>query len=306
MPPPDDLLTADPLVVLEPAAPAAADAPARKKGALGIGGWLCATWLLLVVGSAVLAPILPIEDPEKVNFAIREATPPFSKGALLGTDDFGYDILARLIWGSRVSLTVALGVVGVGMVVGGLIGLLAGYYGGRVETVLMGVIDILLAFPALIALIALTAILGGPGLRTVVVGISLISIPAFARISRATTLAFAQREFVLAARAAGATNARIIRLEVLPNVMFPVAAYALIVIGVAIVAEGSLAFLGLSVPSPQPSWGSMIDGGRTALTVDGILFISLIPAVVMFLTVLSINFLGDRLRARFDVRESSL
>jgi peptide/nickel transport system permease protein len=277
----------------------------RKKGTLGIGGWLCTAWLAVVVGTAVLAPLLPIKEPNEIDFTLLPHEAP-SGHALLGTDEQGRDILARLIWGGRVSLVVALGVILIGMVVGGLIGLISGYFGGKVDTFLMSIVDILLAFPALILLIALTAYLGGPGLRNVVLGISLVSIPAFARISRATTLAFAQREFVLAARTAGATNWRIIRREILPNVMFPVVAFALLVVAIAIVAEGSLAFLGLSVPKPDPSWGSMIDGGRSVLTQRGILHVSLFPAIMMFLTVLSVNFLGDRFRARFDVREAAV
>lgn len=285
--------------------PGAEPAKRRRKKGLGFGGWLCVVWLALVVGGAVLAPLLPIPEPNEIDFALLPNEAPSGR-ALLGTDEQGRDILSRLIWGARVSLVVALGVIFIGMVVGGLIGLLSGYFGGKVDTVLMSIIDILLAFPALILLIALTAYLGGPGLRNVVLGISLVSIPAFARISRATTLAFAQREFVMAARTAGATNWRIIRREILPNVMFPIVAFALLVVAIAIVAEGSLAFLGLSIPDPDPSWGSMIDGGRSVLTQRGILHVSLFPAIVMFLTVLSVNFLGDRFRSRFDVREAAV
>jgi peptide/nickel transport system permease protein len=145
----------------------------------------------------------------------------------------------------------------------------------------------------------------GSNLRNICIAIGIIAIPAFARIARASTLAFAQREFVTAARAMGAKNGRIILREILPNVVLPVTAFALIVVAVAIVAEGALAFLGLSVQDPTPSWGSMIDDGRPKLN-EGIAHISLIPAGAMFLTVLSFNMLGDRFRAFFDVRESRL
>jgi peptide/nickel transport system permease protein len=270
----------------------------KRKSTLGILGWLCTAWLVVVVGAAVLAPVLPIADPNEIDFTKLPHEAP-SADNWLGTDEQGRDILSRLIWGGRVSLVVALGVIVIGMVVGGLVGLVSGFFGGKTDT-------LILAFPALILLIALTAYLGGPGLRNVTLGIALVSIPAFARISRATTLAFRQREFVLAARTAGATNWRIIRREILPNVAFPIAAFALLVVAIAIVAEGSLAFLGLSIPKPDPSWGSMIDGGRSVLTQQGILHVSLFPAIVMFLTVLSVNFLGDRFRARFDVREAAV
>jgi peptide/nickel transport system permease protein len=303
----DVLATTEPDDIAPVQAGAAAPASLRRKrkGTLGLSGWLAVSWLCVVVGSAVLAPILPIKEPNEIDFALLPNEAP-SGHALLGTDEQGRDILSRLIWGGRVSLVVALGVIVLGMVIGGIIGLLAGYFGGKADTVLMSIVDILLAFPALILLIALTAYLGGPGLRNVVLGISLVSIPAFARISRATTLAFAQREFVMAARTAGATNWRILKREILPNVMFPIVAFALLVVAIAIVAEGSLAFLGLSIPKPDPSWGSMIDGGRSELTQQGILHVSLFPAIVMFLTVLSVNFLGDRFRARFDVREAAV
>ena len=186
-----------------------------------------------------------------------------------------------------------------------LIGLVAGYYRGRVETLLMGLVDVMLAFPALVLVIAITVFLG-QSLRNVTVAVAVVAIPAFARVTRGATLSCAQRDFVTAARGMGATNRRVLFRDVVPNVLLPVAAFALVVVGVAMIAEGGLAFLGLSVPPPHPSWGSMIYGAKNKLADGSAPFISLIPAAVMFLTVLSFNLVGDHLRTLLNVREGSL
>jgi len=274
---------------------------------LGLGGLLSATWLILISGAALLAPWLPIKDPELIDFSNLNQLPnkpPGTPGFILGTEQNSFDILSRIIWGGRVSLVVALGVLAIGMVVGGGIGLIAGFVRGRTETLLMAIVDVFLAFPALILLIAIVAFLGAD-LKNVVIGISLVSIPAFARIARATTLTFSQREFVLAAEAAGATRRRILLREILPNVVLPLLAFGLLVVGIAIVAEGSLAFLGLT-SQETISWGGMINGGKRALQQENIAHTSMIPAFVMFLTVLSVNMLGDRFRSAFDVKDAAL
>jgi peptide/nickel transport system permease protein len=276
----------------------------RRGGILGLAGWLSVVWLVLVAGSALLASWLPIDEPDKADFLVPANAGPGTGGHLLGTEQNGYDIFSRLIWGGRVSLVVAFGVLAIGMVVGGSIGLLAGFLRGRTETILMSIVDIFLAFPALILLIAIVAFLGAD-LKNVVVGISLVSIPAFARIARATTLTFSRREFVLAAEAAGASRWRILVREILPNVILPLLAFGLLVVAIAIVAEGSLAFLGLT-SQETISWGGMINGGRRALQQEDIAHTSMIPAGMMFLTVLAVNFLGDRFRAAFDVKDAAL
>jgi len=297
-------------VLVTSAEPTPADAASatpgrtRRKGTLGIVGWLCVAWLGLVAVAALLAPFLPLDDPNATDFFVDNNSSPGTGGHLLGTDNNGFDILSRLIWGGRVSLIVAVGVLAVGMVVGGGIGLLAGFYRGKLESILMAIVDITLAFPSLLLLIAIVAFLGSD-LKNVVLGISLVSIPAFARIARATTLTFGQREFVLAARAAGASNRRILVREILPNVVLPVLAFGLLVVAIAIVAEGSLAFLGLT-SLDTVSWGGMINGGRTPLQRDGIAHVALFPTAVMFLTVLSVNYLGDRFRAAFDIKDAAL
>ena len=276
----------------------------KRGGTLGIGGWICLVWIVLVSGGAILAPWLPIQDPKDADYLIDANSGPGVGDHLLGTDQNGFDIFSRLIWGGRVSLIVAFGVLAIGMVVGGSIGLVAGFLRGRVETALMAVVDIFLAFPALILLIAIVAFLG-KDLQNIVIGIALVSIPAFARIARATTLTYARREFVLAAEAAGASRFRILVREIFPNVIIPLLAFGLLVVAIAIVAEGSLAFLGLTSPSTI-SWGGMINGGRQALQREDIAHTSLLPAVMMFLTVLAVNFLGDRFRTAFDVKDAAL
>lgn len=292
-------------VTLEPSAEdAGGQKRAKKRGTLGVAGWISVVWLLLVAGGALLAPWLPIDDPEKGDFLVPANATPGSGGHLLGTEQNGYDIFSRLVWGGRVSLVVAFGVLAIGMVVGGSIGLLAGFIRGKTEAALMATVDIFLAFPALILLIAVVAFLGAD-LKNVVLAISLVSIPAFARIARATTLTFSRREFVLAAEAAGASRARILVREILPNVILPLLAFGLLVVAIAIVAEGSLAFLGLT-SQETISWGGMINGGRRALQQEDIAHTSMLPAGMMFLTVLAVNFLGDRFRAAFDVKDAAL
>jgi peptide/nickel transport system permease protein len=193
---------------------------------------------------------------------------------------------------------------GIGMTFGLMIGLLAGYYRGRIETSFNLIIDTVLAMPGLVVLLLASVIFGG-SLTIVSLSLGVLLIPPFARISRANTLNFAQREFVVAAKAMGARDLRIIVMEILPNVVLPVAAYALVLVAAAIVIEGSLSFLGLSVPSPTPSWGGMIAEGRENLEDSP--HVSFIPAAFMFLTVLSFNLVGDALRSKLaDLRESAL
>jgi len=289
---------------LQTEGPASRKRRGKRGGKLGIGGWLCLLWLVLVTVTAVMAPILPIDVPDDPDFLVEKNAPIGTESHLLGTDENGYDIFSRLIWGGRVSLIIGLGVLCIGMAIGGTIGLVAGFLRGRSESLLMAVVDIFLAFPALLFLIAIVAFLG-KDLQNILIGICLVSIPYFARISRATTLSYAQREFVTAAEAAGASRKRILVKEVLPNVIMPMLAFGLLVVAIAIVAEGSLAFLGITDPNTI-SWGGMINDGRNALQVEGTAHPSLLPALMLFLTVLAINFLGERFRAAFDVKESML
>lgn len=272
--------------------------PAKR---LGLMFWLSVGWLALVVLLAVFADVLPFHEPTEPGVGPAREGP--LGETLLGTDALGRDMLARTVHGARVSLVVGFSSIAAGLLIGGTIGLLAGYFRGRFETIAMGAVDVLLAFPALVLGLALVSFLG-PSLGTVTLAIAVLSIAPIARIIRANTLTFAQREFVLAARTLGAKNRRIIVSEILPNVLPAALSFALVAVAVAIVSEGALAFLGLSVPAPRPTWGSMINEGRTIL--EDAPHVSFVPSAVMFLTVLALNFAGDSLRARFDVREGRL
>ena len=275
--------------------------PAQRGRRLGPLFWAAIGWVVFVFAAAVFADMLPLPSPTDMDMLARRA--PFSAEHWLGTDGLGRDELSRLVYGARVSLVVGLCAPVIGFVLGGGLGLLAGYFRGRFETLVVGSMDVLLAFPPLIFALAVTAFLGQSIMNlTCILGV--LSIPAFMRVARAATLTLARREFVIAAQALGATHARILIRELLPNVALPLLAYFLLVVAVIILVEGSLAFLGLGVPPPIPSWGSMIGEGRESLDVAPRL--AFIPAIAMFLTVLSFNLVGDTLRAITDPRQGAL
>jgi peptide/nickel transport system permease protein len=274
----------------------------RRRRGRGVVFWTATAWLALVVVLAVTASWLPLPDPEDQDLANRLA-PPFSDGHVLGSDGLGRDVLSRLVFGARVSLIISLAAVSIGTLVGGTIGMAVGYARGRVDGVVMWAMNVLLAFPGLVLLLGLVAFVG-QSLLAITLVVGFLSVPTYARVARASTLSVAQREYVLAARALGASKWRILRREILPNVVLPVAAFGMVALGVVIVLEGSLAFLGLSVKAPDPTWGSMIAEGRRHLEETA--HLSLVPSAVMFLTVLAVNFVGDALRSHFDVREASL
>ncbi len=248
-------------------------------------------WISLVVALAITAPWLPLPNPTEMDFAYPESYPSFAHW--FGTDLDGRDIFARAVYGARVSLIVSLGAPLIGLIAGTLLGLIASYYSGWIRTIILAGLDAMLAFPSLVFAFGLTVVLG-PSVQNVTLALGIMSIPAFARIARSHALPLLGREFVLAARTAGASNAYILFREILPNMVMPLLTYVLTIMSVMIVAEGSLSFLGVGVPPPTPSWGGMIAEGREAL--ERVPHASLIPAVIMFLTVLSLNLIGDALR----------
>ena len=291
------------------AAVTADEAPARRRRlGLSLGAWLCIGWLVLIFASAVAAPILPLDPPNETYSEIAPSGRPGTAGHILGGDSSGRDLLSRLIYGARNSLTVGFGAIIVGTVVGGLLGLIAGYYRGRVDTILVGFLDILLSFPALVLALALVSVLKGrvSDLLTLVLALGIISIPVLARITRANTLVWSQREFVMAARAQGAKNWRIMIREVLPNVLPSAFSIALLGVAVVIVAEAGLGTLGVGLSTQDPTWGNIINDGRADLTSGTTPHIVFVGATMVFLTVLALNYLGDVVRARFDVREAGI
>jgi peptide/nickel transport system permease protein len=270
---------------------------ARRLGALF---WGAIAWMIFVFVAAAFANLLPF-SPTDMDMLERRA--PASALHWLGTDGLGRDELARLIHGARISLTVGLCAPIIGITIGGALGMLAGYFRGRFESLVVGSMDVLLAFPPLILALAVTAYLGQSILNlTCILGV--LGIPAFMRVARAATLTLARREFVIAAQALGATHARILLRELLPNVFLPLFAFFLLGVAVTIVVEGALSFLGLGVPPPVSSWGSMIGEARESLEMAPRL--AFIPAITMFLTVLSFNLVGDTLRAFTDPRQGAL
>jgi peptide/nickel transport system permease protein len=280
-----------------------------KRARLGIAGSLAVGWLVFVVAAALLAPILPLDDPNQ-NFAEIARQGPGAEGHILGGDGLGRDMLSRLVWGARASLLLSVSAVLLGLLVGGLLGLVAGYFRGRADGLLSGLFDVLLSFPQLILAITLVTVFAGGAVSStrrmvvLILALGVVSVPVLARITRANTLAWCQREFVLAARAVGARHRSIMFREVLPNVLPAMFSITLLGIAVVIVAEGGLSILGVGVQLPTPSWGNIIAEGRGDLRRAP--HIVMEPTLVIFCTVLALNYLGDIVRARFDVRESAL
>src|SRR5450755_777702 len=275
--------------------------PVARTRRLGPLFWTAIVWMIVVFAAAALADLLPLPSPTDMDMLERRA--PASLAHWLGTDGLGRDELARLIYGARISLIVGLCAPIIGITIGGALGMLAGYFRGRFETIVVGSMDVLLAFPPLVFALAVTAYLGQSLLYlTCIIGV--LGIPAFMRVARAATLTLARREFVIAAQALGATHARILLRELLPNVFLPLIAFFLLGVAVTIVVEGALSFLGLGVPPPAPSWGSMIGEGRESLDIAP--WLAFLPALFMFLSVLAFNIVGDTLRALTDPRPGTL
>lgn len=269
--------------------------------------WFSLTWIALITVSAVLAPVLPLKEHENSAATLMEpvmARPDLLSGNLLGTNNLGLDIFARVIYGARVSLVVALIAVAIGIIVGGTLGMLAGFYRRITDRAVAIFTNALLAVPPLILLIALATVLR-PNITNLAFALSLMALPNMVRIARANTMSFVQREFVLAGKSMGASDLRLIVRELLPNVLLPMLSYAMVLVSVLIVAEASLSFLGLGTPPPSPTWGNMIAEG------EGRMFqmnphLVLVPGVVLFLTVFSFNFVGEKARSRFDSRQAKV
>lgn len=265
--------------------------------------WLALAWVALIVALAALAPVLPLDDPEQSFTSAGRLSGP-SADHWFGLDGNARDVFSRTIWASRVSLVVGFVAIVFGFIVGGTLGLMAGYLKGWADKVISFVFAVLLSFPALVLAILITSLLDR-NLRTISITLGILAIAPVGRLARANTLVYAEREFVTAAKTIGASNTRIMVKEILPNVVIPMSALALLGMAVAIVGEGGLAFLGLSVESGT-TWGKMIVEGTDGRTLRTSPHIAMFPILFLFLTVLALNFAGDRLRQFLDVKELSI
>ena len=282
---------------------------------------ISAVWLILVVGGAIYAKLdvavfdgaLPLQDPnlqtnnfnaETGEFGDGEALESPSAAHWLGTDAIARDTFARLVHGGWVSLIVATVAASFGIIVGGFLGALVGFVRGRTESIVMAGIDVILAFPALILLLALVSIFEVRSLTLISLVIGVLSIPSYTRVSRAVSLAISNREFVLAARAIGTKPQTILFREVIPNVFPTLLSYAMVAAAFVVVVEGSLSFLGLSVQLPQATWGNMINQARRDIKLNTAQVFW--PSLVLSLTVLALNQVGDYFQRRGAVRDAAL
>jgi peptide/nickel transport system permease protein len=284
--------------------------PKGTKGRkLGIGAWLAIIWLGGLLVLAIIAPWIGIKDPNEIFPEIARQGP--MPGHPLGGDANGRDLLARIIYGTRASFAVGFGAVAFGLFIGGLLGLITGFFRGKVDTIVTPLMNVLLAIPQFVLALSLVTVLAAGEsvsstrrLSVVVLGLGIVSIPILGRITRANTLTWSEREFVLASRAMGAKSWRIMVREVLPNVVPAMLSIALLGVGVAIVAEGGLSLFGVGVQLPTPSWGNIIAENRDQLRRAPQIVIY--TSIVLFLTVMSLNYLGDVVSQRLNVRESVL
>lgn len=271
-------------------------APVRRflRNKLAVAGAVVLTLLTL---AALLAPWISPAQPSQIFFSELRAAP--SRAHWFGTDDLGRDILTRVIYGARVSLSAGLVSVTLALVIGTTMGLVAGYARGWLDDLLMRIVDALLALPFLVLAIALAAILG-PSLQNTMIAIAVVTVPVFARITRGEVLAQREREYVQAAQALGAPDLRVVLRHLLPNISGPLIVQTSLAIATAILAESSLSFLGLGVQPPEPSWGSMLNSARGYLAEAP--WMAVFPGAAIFLAVLAFNLLGDGLRDALDPR----
>jgi peptide/nickel transport system permease protein len=260
--------------------------------------FLCLAWVVMLLAATSVADLLPLDAPRALPLdSPALLAPKLVSSHPLGTDNFGRDYLARVIFGARASLAIGVGAVLVGVLVGGFIGAVAGFFRGKTEAVVNAVTDFMLAFPPLVMLLALVAILR-PGARSAFIGLTALTIPAFVRVAKASSVSYSNREFVLVARVLGAKRRHVLLHDLLPNVAYPVLSYGMVILPTLIVAEAGLSFLGLSVRPPYPTWGNMIAEAQPIFQDHP--HTVLVPGLAIFATVFSLNRLGSMARARWD------
>lgn len=265
---------------------------ANRSAAIGL------TIILILSLVALLAPVLA-PHPYDEQSLFDSLLPPFSPNHLLGTDQFGRDTLSRIIWGARVSIQVGLIVTTVSMVIGLVIGCLAGYYGGAIDLILSNLIDLVWGFPLILVALLLVTVMG-PGLDGAMLATGLVAWAGFARIVRGEVIALREWGFIVSAQSVGASDLRIIGRHILPNMLGPVLVMATFTMAAAVIIEASLSFLGLGVQPPQPSWGSMLNDGRAF--VHRAWWMAVFPGAAIAILVLGFNLLGDGLRDVLDPR----
>jgi peptide/nickel transport system permease protein len=269
---------------------------ALRNTSLVVGGLIT----LAIVLAAVFAPLLATHEVEQMDMRQRFAGP--SAAHWLGTDNFGRDLWTRMIFGARISLSIALLSVGVAAAIGSIVGLVAGYFGGWIDLLLMRITDIFLGFPALILALAIVAVLG-PGIVNVSLALIVVFWTEYARVVRSTTLVLREQAYISAARALGASSTRILFREILPNTAGPIIVLATLGLGTAVLSESALSFLGFGVPPPQPTWGWTLAYGTRFIRAEP--WLSIVAGLAIMLTVLGFNLLGDGLRDVLDPRQLS-
>jgi peptide/nickel transport system permease protein len=291
----------------------AAEAPVEteqqyRKRKLGFFFWASVVWLALLVFSAVFAKILPLKDPNETFRGVSRQGP--SVAHWFGADNIGHDVFARTIYGARRSLFVATVATAMAMVCGGALGLISGFYRRGLDGAVSVLVTVLLSIPGLVLLLSLVAFIAPPGEASpskqtfwVTIGLGIIFTPGITRVTRALTMVWSDRDFVMAARTLGARNKRIIVREILPNIVPTLISFAFVGIAVLILLEAALAFFGVGDVTGV-SWGLMINNGRSQLERSP--HMVLFPALFMFLTILALNFVGDEVRRYFDVREAGI
>jgi ABC-type dipeptide/oligopeptide/nickel transport system permease subunit len=276
-----------------------------RKRKLGFYFWASAVWLTLLVLSAVFADLLPLKDPNEL-FAYASRQGP-SAAHWFGTDNIGRDVFSRTIYGARRSLLISTVSATIGLLVGGTLGLVSGFYRRGIDATISAIVTILLSIPGLVLVLALMAAFAPPDKSSTtrqtfwaIIGLSILVIPALARITRGLTTAWSDRDFVMASRTLGARNKRMMFREVLPNMIPTMFSFAFLVLATLVILEAALAFFGVS----GVSWGVMIESGRSQLLWAP--HMVLFPALFMFITILAMNLIGDSMRTRFDVHESGI
>lgn len=260
---------------------------------------VCLAILVIIVVSAVFAPFLAPADPYKASM-IRRLLPIGAPGHLLGTDELGRDMLTRLMYGARLSLLMGVMPVGIAFVIGTVVGVIAGYVGGKLNMAVMRLLDVFYAFPSVLLAVAISGALG-PGMGNSLISLTLVCVPPITRVAESVTTQVRGLDYIEAARMSGAGSLTIVRVQVLGNVMGPVFVYATGMISVCMILASGLSFLGLGVKPPEPEWGLMLNTLRTAIYINPL--VAALPGAMIFLTSLCFNLLADGTRAAMDIRD---